>query len=218
MLATLANSAVPGPLFLFGAFNTSLGWAWIAGAMVICVGIEGFAYRYFRTFSRPFRLSLEANVVSAILGVPATLLGVIFTGEIGDIFVVPTLLTILIEFLYLYWRAPGVSGHSLPGQHQTAVVIGSNILTNIVLFGALTLAVTLFPTAQAQRIACQRNRYAIEAAKRHWAQDHQDQRRIAAIHDLLPYLKTNHSPQCPIGGQYLNVDDPETPTTCTLHP
>ena len=122
------NAGIPGPLILaFGSILDSRSLVqWLAASMFMCVGIEAAIYRYYSLFAAPLRNSFTANVISLIAGIPLAFLGAVDpTG-----FVMPTVISIYVEWLYLRFRLRD----AVPKRKAFIVVIGANVLTNIILY------------------------------------------------------------------------------------
>ena len=133
-----ANAGVPGPLIVY--FGTSLAhfkpnllWQWLIATMFMCVGIEAAIYKYLNLFKYPVRYSLIANIISLFAGIPLSLIGIIDPTW----FVVPTMISIYVEWLYLKNKLNN------PGElkcNPFAAVVGANILTNIILYSYTVIA------------------------------------------------------------------------------
>lgn len=68
---------IPGPvIYHFSAF-TAKPWQWVLVCLVMCIGVEGVLYQYWKSFGHPFRVSFYLNIFSTILGIPLGLVSII---------------------------------------------------------------------------------------------------------------------------------------------
>jgi hypothetical protein len=129
----IANSGIPGPIMWSASALTTNPLQWVAATMLMCVGIEGVIYRYAGLFRRPFLVSLIANVISLIIGVPLALLGAIDPTW----FVLPTIVSIIFEGLVIRWLPQSLQAvnPATPESRRRIfrAVIWSNILTNLIM-------------------------------------------------------------------------------------
>jgi len=132
-----ANAGIPGPLMWAATAHVGNPLIWLAATMCMCIGIEGAIYRYLGLFHRPFLASTYANVWSLFAGIPLALAGAVDP----TLFVLPTVLSILVEWLVLkrYRRL-----HPGPARDPAAPlrpifwpVVVSNVLTNLIMFAYL---------------------------------------------------------------------------------
>lgn len=122
-----ANSGIPGPLIWFISAQADSAIQWLLATMLMCVGIEGAIFHYLKLLRRPYLASLVANLVSLVLGIPLGIIGIIDP----TFFILPTILSILIEYYVLKcFNAPP---EATKQRKLFFPVVGSNILTNIML-------------------------------------------------------------------------------------
>ena len=88
-----ANMGIPGPMILFGSYFTMNPIQWVCVCMLMCIFVEGFIYKYWRLFSKPFWVSAYVNTISLIFGSPLSFLGIIDPTWV----ILPTLGSTLIE-------------------------------------------------------------------------------------------------------------------------
>ena len=130
-----ANSAVPGPLIIFASSMSVSPWLWVLVAMVMCIGVEASVYAYTGQYRRPFLASTYANFVSLIFGIPLSFFG----AADPTWFVLPTFVSILVE----YWALRAVAKwfENSPGSIKGSPIFWGNLLSNLILFGLLYVAV-----------------------------------------------------------------------------
>jgi hypothetical protein len=133
-----ANTGIPGPMmFVLGAQTASF-WRWVSAMMFMCVGIEGAIFLYAGLFKHPILVSLIANIASLIAGTP-----LVFVGALDPTyFVLPTLLSIMVEILVIRFLPASIAiadKNVASFRRMYCWVIAVNVLTNLIMVGYLAL-------------------------------------------------------------------------------
>ena len=214
--AALANAFVPLPVLWFGTFFTALGPLWLTFAMAICICIEWVAYRAMHIVSHPLQISLRANLMSALAGIPVCILSV----PLGDPILLPTLTTLVVEVLYvraIIKRETAVGGKAPARWRWAGTVLGANILSTAVMVACLVGALARFPLSSWARFQCSRNLGVIQEAKdRYERQSPSPSTNAPTWQDLRPFLSTSKPLRCMKRGAY-SINPAGVEPACSVH-
>jgi hypothetical protein len=103
--------------------------------MAMCIGVEAAVYAYSGQYRTPILASAYANVVSLVVGIPLTFLGAIDPTW----FVLPTIVSILVEYWAVKVGAKWLENS--PGSIRGSPIFWGNLLSNVILFGLLYVAI-----------------------------------------------------------------------------
>jgi len=130
-----ANSAVPGPLIIYGSSMSVSPWLWVLVTMAMCISVEASVYAYSGQYRRPVLASTYSNFISLIFGIPLSFLGAVDPTW----FVLPTIVSVCVEYWVL--RAGAKWFENCSGSIKGSPIFWGNLLSNLILLGLFFVAV-----------------------------------------------------------------------------